>query len=220
MSTSSQITSSIPNIPPIDEDLAGQAHSGPGAPFLTTDLDTQLPLQLDAVEREANSGLLSESLMTGADTSTEYSTEIRSSLRKGLNLKTFVLTPEMSTFLGVFYPTGYIVVMFPNVHQAEQAAHELVTSGYDGQAIMLLPPETILREIAPSDRDDSDLDLPSVGTEGVTAQKFVKLARQGQFGLMVHAKADKDAEIVMSVVRTLPFSYAQKYHMLAMEDLK
>jgi hypothetical protein len=86
--------------------------------------------------------------------------ELKSSLRKGLNLKTFVLTPEMSTFLGVFYPTGYIVVMFPNVHQAEQAAHELVMGGYDGQAIMLLPPETILREIAPSDPEDSDIDLP------------------------------------------------------------
>lgn len=158
--------------------------------------------------------------LTSSTTATENSSELRSSLRKGLNLKTFVLTPEMSTFLGVFYPTGYIVVMFPNVHQAEQAAHELVTGGYDGQAITLLPPETILREIAPSDGDDTDLDLPSVGTESATAQKFVKLARAGQFGLMVHAKSDEDAEIVMSVVRLLPFSYAQKYHMLAMEDLK
>jgi hypothetical protein len=200
MSASSHITSSIPSLRP--------------------DLEAQLPLQLEATKREVSSGLVGESQGTGADTATESSNELRSSLRKGLNLKTFVLTPEMSTFLGVFYPTGYIVVMFPNVHQAEQAAHELVKGGYDGQAIMLLPPEIILREIAPSDRDDSDLDLPSVGTEGVTAQKFVQLAREGQFGLMVHAKADKDTEIVMSVVRTLPFSYAQKYHMLAMEDLK
>jgi hypothetical protein len=38
--------------------------------------------------------------------------------------------------------------MFPNAHQAEQAALKLVHGGYDREAIMLLPPETVMREIA------------------------------------------------------------------------
>ncbi len=134
-------------------------------------------------------------------------------------MKTFALQPKMLTLSGVFYPTGYAVIMFPDAQQAEQAARELVSGGYDDDAIMLLPPETILREIGRVD-GDSDVDLPSVGTEGHTVQKYVKLAREGQYGLMVHADSDKDTERVMSVVRTLPFSYAQKYHMLAMEDLE
>ncbi|MDP1742971.1 RNA-binding protein [Polaromonas sp.] len=134
-------------------------------------------------------------------------------------MKTFALHPKMLTLSGVFYPTGYAVIMFPDAQQAEQAARELVSGGYDDDAIMLLPPETILREIGRVD-GDSDVDLPSVGTEGATVQKYVKLARQGQHGLMVHAASDKDTERVMSVVRTLPFSYAQKYHILAMEDLE
>jgi hypothetical protein len=41
------------------------------------------------------------------------------------------------TLSGTFYPTGYVVVMFPDVQQAEQAAQELVSSGFDGEAIML-----------------------------------------------------------------------------------
>ena len=134
-------------------------------------------------------------------------------------MKTFALLPKMLTLSGVFYPTGYAVIMFPNAQQAEQAARELVSGGYDSEAIMLLPPETILREIGRVD-GDSNVDLPSVGTDGATVQKYINLARQGQHGLMVHAASDKDAERVMSVVRTLPFSYAQKYHMLAMEDLE
>ncbi|MDP3356212.1 MAG: RNA-binding protein [Polaromonas sp.] len=134
-------------------------------------------------------------------------------------MKTFALHPKMLTLSGVFYPTGYAVIMFPDAQQAEQAARELVSGGYDDDAIMLLPPETILREIGRVD-GDSDVDLPSVGTEGATVQKYIKLARQGQHGLMVHAASDKDTERVMSVVRTLPFSYAQKYHILAMEDLE
>ena len=134
-------------------------------------------------------------------------------------MKKFALDPKMLTLSGIFYPTGYAVIMFPNAQHADQAARELVSGGYDSEAIMLLPPDTILREIGRVD-GDSDVDLPSVGTEGATVQKYIKLARQGQHGLMVHAPTDKDTERVRSVVRTLPFSYAQKYHMLAMEDLE
>jgi hypothetical protein len=36
----------------------------------------------------------------------------------------------------------------------------------------------------------------------------------------VHAESDEDTEVVMSAVRSQAFSYALKYHMLAIEDLK
>jgi hypothetical protein len=134
-------------------------------------------------------------------------------------MKTFALHPKMLTLTGVFYPTGYAFIMFPEGAQAEQAARELEESGFDGEAIMLLEPDTILREIGKVD-GESDVILPSVGTEGATVQKYVALARQGQHALMVHAPSEKETERVMAVVRKQPFSYAQKYHMLAMEDLE
>lgn len=134
-------------------------------------------------------------------------------------MKTFSLLPKMLTLTGVFYPTGYAFIMFPEGDQAGQAARELEESGFDGEAIMLLEPDTILREIGKVD-GDSDVMLPSVGTEGATVQKYVALAREGQHALMVHAPSEKETERVMTVVRKQPFSYAQKYHMLAMEDLE
>lgn len=134
-------------------------------------------------------------------------------------MKTFALHPKMLTLTGVFYPTGYAFIMFPEGAQAEQAARELEESGFDGEAIMLLEPDTILREIGKVD-GESDVILPSVGTEGATVQKYVALARQGQHALMMHAPSEKETERVMAVVRKQPFSYAQKYHMLAMEDLE
>jgi len=134
-------------------------------------------------------------------------------------MKTFALHPKMLTLQGVFYPTGYAFIMFPEAGQAEQAARELEDQGFDRQAIMLLTPEDILREIGKVD-GDSDVMLPSVGTEGATVQKYVALAREGQHALMVHAPSEKETERVMAVVRKQPFSYAQKYHMLAMEDLE
>ncbi|HYW57721.1 MAG TPA: RNA-binding protein [Polaromonas sp.] len=134
-------------------------------------------------------------------------------------MKTFELTPKMLTMGGVFYPTGYAVLLFPQADQAQQAAEALENTGFASDAVMLLPPETILHEIGKVD-GDSDVDLPSVGTEGHTVNKYVAFARQGHHGVMVHAPSDDDTKRVMSSVQNLPLAYGQKYHMLAMEDLE
>lgn len=125
----------------------------------------------------------------------------------------------MLTLQGVFYPTGYAFVLFPEMSDAEQAGRELEAAGFDGQDIMLLPPKVILKEIGKID-GESDVVLPSVGTESATVRKYVDLAREGHCALMVRAPSDKDTKRVMSVVGRLPFSYGQKYHMLAIEDLE
>ncbi len=134
-------------------------------------------------------------------------------------MKTFELTPKMLTMGGVFYPTGYAVLLFPEAETAEQAARELEAAGFDDQAVMLLPPQTILRDIGKVD-GDSDGGLPSVGTEGATVDTYVRLARKGHHGVMVHAPDDEDTQRLTSAVSHLPFSYGQKYHMLAIEDLE
>ena len=134
-------------------------------------------------------------------------------------MQAFQMTSKMSTMQGVFYPTGYAFLMFPGAEEAEQAARQLEEAGFNGQDIMLLTPEVILREIGRID-GESSVALPSVGTEGATVHKFIDFAREGHHALMVKAPSDKDTERVMAVVRELPFSYGQKYHMLAIEDLE
>jgi len=131
-------------------------------------------------------------------------------------MKDFELTSKMLSMGGVFYPTGYAVIMFPDAADARKVASELEARN-DG--LMLLSPETILKEISPAN-GHSDVHLPSVGTEGATVYKFGDLAREGHYGLMVPVHSGEDTERVMAVVRTVPFSYAQRYHSLAMEDLE
>jgi len=133
-------------------------------------------------------------------------------------MKTFELTPKMVTMGGVFYPTGYAVILFPEASQAEQAAQALEDAGFASDKVMLLPPATILRDIGKVDGDKGG--MPSVGTEGHTVNKYVALAREGHHGVMVHAPSDADTQRLLSSVRSLPFTYGQKYHMLAMEDLE
>lgn len=131
-------------------------------------------------------------------------------------MKDFELTKKMLSMGGVFYPTGYAFIMFPDIENARQAARELETVSDD---IMLLTPASILEEIGKAD-GHSDLSLPSVGTERATVQKYVELAQQGHHALMIPVDSEEAAERVMSVVRKRPFSYAQRYHMLVIEDLE
>lgn len=130
----------------------------------------------------------------------------------------FKLNPDMLTFGGVFYPKGYMFIMFPLEKDAQQVAAKL--GGLSGKPeVTLLDSATVIREVGQVD-GDSDVDLPSVGTEGATVRKYVQLARQGNSALMVKADSDEQAEAVMVEVRKVPFSYGQRYHLLAMEDLE
>jgi hypothetical protein len=44
---------------------------------------------------------------------------------KGLAMKHFELTQKMLSMGGVFYPTGYSFIMFPDAEDANQVANEL-----------------------------------------------------------------------------------------------
>jgi hypothetical protein len=130
----------------------------------------------------------------------------------------FVLEPGMLSMGGVFYPTGYVVVMFPNAEDARRIGDTLVRDGVS-ERVMELAPETVFREISRTE-DGSDAPLPSVGTEGATVRSFHELARRGHHGLLVHANSGEATEAVMQVVRRVPFSFAQKYRTLVIEDLE
>jgi hypothetical protein len=62
--------------------------------------------------------------------------------------------------------------------------------------------------------------LPGGVTDAATAQKYVDLAREGHHALMAKVDSDEEAEALMQEVRKRPFSYAQRYHLLAIEDLE
>jgi hypothetical protein len=131
-------------------------------------------------------------------------------------MKDFELTPKMLSLGGVFYPTGYAVIMFPDAADAAQVARELDA---DHEGIMLLTPADILTQVGKAD-DQSDVALPSIGTEGATVRKYVDLAREGHHALMIPASSQEATERIMAVVRKVPFSYAQRYHLLVIEDLE
>jgi hypothetical protein len=132
-------------------------------------------------------------------------------------MRPFRIESDMKTLRGVFYPTGWMVLMVPGAQQAADAARLLEQAGISGDALMPMTPEAIRRELAGAEGDDNM--LPSAGTEGDTVRRITDLAAQGHHGLMVHAPHQQDANRVMAALQGLPISYGQRYRTLVIEDL-
>jgi hypothetical protein len=134
-------------------------------------------------------------------------------------MQNFSLDPGMTAAIGgAFYPTGYSMVMFPSGEDARHVGQQLTEKGFEPAAIYLIPPEVVLAQITPT-TSDADNPLPSAGTEGATVRAYTKLAREGHSALLVQTDDEDAAERLMAVVRTVPYSIAQRYRMLVIEDL-
>jgi hypothetical protein len=133
-------------------------------------------------------------------------------------MKHFELEPGMVTMRGVFYPTGYMVVMLPTEQDARAAEKKLEESGVMGEKVCLLSPEVIHEKIART-VGTSDIPLPSAGTEADTVRRFAQLASQGHWALMIHAPHGDETAKIMDVLKDFPLSYGQKYRQLVIEDL-
>ncbi|MDM0015668.1 hypothetical protein QTH87_24735 [Variovorax sp. J22P168] len=133
-------------------------------------------------------------------------------------LTNFSLDPSMlATIGGTFYPTGYSMVMFPDQATAVSVGTELAST-LDGSEVLLVTPAAMFAQITPTVSDNDD-PLPSAGTEGATVRAYTKLAKEGHHGLLVKTPDEETAERMMQVVRRSPYSMAQRYRMLVIEDL-
>jgi len=133
-------------------------------------------------------------------------------------MRAFHLDPNMKTMGGVFYPTGWMVLMFPGEQEARGAGKILADSGMDDGDLMLITPGDFRREILGATGDDEL--LPSAGTEGDTVRRFAELAAQGHHALMIHAPDHKQSEHILELLRDRPISYGQKYRKLVIEDVE
>jgi hypothetical protein len=134
-------------------------------------------------------------------------------------MKPFSIEPDMLTLGGVFYPTGYMFLMFPTEQDARKAGKALEENGYHGESISLLTPSDIQEKVVRT-VGSADIPLPSAGTEADTVRHFAELASQGHHALMVHAPSHDESERVMELLRGAPISYGQKYRQLVIQDLE
>ena len=134
-------------------------------------------------------------------------------------MKNFELTSNMLTMTGIFYPRGYAFIMFSSVTDAQLVAQEIASQQDVGKHVMFLSASAVLKDVGKVE-GESDIELPSVGTEAATVRRYVDLARAGHCALMVKVDSDEETERVMQTARRASFSYGQRYHLLAMQDLE
>ncbi|MBI5279846.1 MAG: RNA-binding protein [Burkholderiales bacterium] len=133
-------------------------------------------------------------------------------------MKPFHLESSMLTMRGVFYPTGYMVLMFPTEADARNAEIALEDGGFNGEQVSLVTPEVFQQEIART-VGNADIPLPSAGTEADTVRRFTELASQGHHALIIHAPSGKETDHVMELLKDANISYGQKYRHLVIQDL-
>lgn len=133
-------------------------------------------------------------------------------------MKYLELSPDLLNLRGQFYPTGYIVAMFPGEDAARAAGKALAAAGIGADGLSLITPEVMMGDVART-VGSGDMPLPSAGTEGDTIRRFAHLAAQGQWALMIHAPDNDVAERVMKALEGHRPSHAQRYRRLVIEDL-
>lgn len=132
-------------------------------------------------------------------------------------MRAFELLDGMKTMGGVFYPTGWTVLMFPGEQQAREAGRKLEEAGIADRDVMLMSPQDFRTHIQGAAGDDTI--LPSAGSEGDTVRRFAELAAQGHYGVLVHAPSHDESDRVAEVLKDCPISYGQKYRKLVIEDI-
>ena len=133
-------------------------------------------------------------------------------------MKPFALESSMLTLGGVFYPTGYMFLMFPTEQDARDAERALESNGLQGEAISLLSPQDVQEKVART-VGSADIPLPSAGTEADTVRQYAQLASKGHWALLVHAPSGDESGHVMETLKDANISYGQKYRHLVIEDL-
>lgn len=132
-------------------------------------------------------------------------------------MRRFHLDSEMKNMSGVFYPTGWMVLMMPGEQDARDAARLLADNGFADDALMIMTPEDVRTELLDAKGDEGI--MPSAGTEGDTVRRFAEMAAQGHHALMVHAPHGEESDRVMELLKEFPISYGQRYRKLVIEDL-
>ncbi len=133
-------------------------------------------------------------------------------------MRPFQFDSSMKNMLGVFYPTGWTVLMFPSEQHARDAAARLQQVGVAERDVMLVTPQDFRTHILGAAGDD--VILPSAGSEGDTVRRFAELAAKGNYGLMVHAPSREASDRVTEALKDFPMSYGQKYRKLVIEDVE
>lgn len=124
---------------------------------------------------------------------------------------------KVPTSLGVFSPTGHIVMAVDSEARASEAAAALRSGGFSSEDVTQY---TAAEVIAECERSLAEAANPvQIGQEISKIEEYLALAKDGCGFLIVHAPQEQQTKLAMSIVRPFHLRFAEKYNRLTLEEL-
>lgn len=111
---------------------------------------------------------------------------------------------------GVFYPRGYVIIVFKSQADADKVRQLLVDGGYDDEDVHVLETDRVMKATTEDLKDLSPL-VQLLGTEEDLIKGHQQAASAGAAFLLAYAPSDLETERVMNVARRVGFASAHKY---------
>ena len=118
---------------------------------------------------------------------------------------------------GVFSPTGFVLMVFPDDGSAEQARQALIEHGFREGDIVHYNKDEVLTELEHSEAHS--VDPTQIGQEVDKVDRYVQYARRGAGFLAVHAPKDELSKRAVNIAKPFQLRFAEKYNRLTMEEL-
>jgi hypothetical protein len=123
---------------------------------------------------------------------------------------------EWFTLFGGFSPKGWVTAIFPTEEAAQNAMADLKVGGYREDDIVFPNREELIGVIEKSFEEKGS---GSIGAESSAAKDNLRLLKEGNFSILVHAKSEDETDRVLTVLNRHNAIKAQKYNRFTIESL-
>lgn len=128
------------------------------------------------------------------------------------------LTKEkFPTSLGVFSPTGHIVMAFTTDGDAKKAQRALFDGGFREEDVTHYNKDEVMSEFEES--EEQAISPLQIGQDVAKIEEFLALAKEGCGFLVVHAPKGKQSKLAITIAHPFGLKFAEKYNWLTIEEL-
>ena len=129
-----------------------------------------------------------------------------------------LLKQAFPTSLGVFSPTGHIVMAFPADNGATTKARKaLLEGGFTADDVIHYSSDEVMSEFEQSEEQSAN--PVQLGQDVAKVEEFLALAKEGCGFLVVHAPRKAQSKLAVTIARPYGLKFAEKYNWLTIEEL-
>jgi len=124
---------------------------------------------------------------------------------------------KFPTSFGVFSPTGYVLMVFADDVNAEEARHALLAGGFNDNEATHYNRDEVMKEFEGS---EGHANGPlQIGQELDKVDRYLEFAKQGCGFLVVRAPEQEQSKLAVNIARPFNLKFAEKYNRLTLEEL-